>query len=239
MGGKGRRRGRIIFAVYLAALHLAVLYFVIEKAAPQLLHFSNAPVAYVADPAPPSPIETPLPIPTFVDEIEAPTPSPSPTATPLTSQQGTPTTGEELLVPVVGIRREQLSDTFANARSGGRVHDAIDIMAPGGTPVVAATDGPIVKFWDSRLGGITIYQITTDKRYFLYYAHLQSRAAEIKEGDLVRRGTTIGFVGDTGNAGFGNTHLHFSISIVQDPKRYWQGTYINPYPLLRTPSKLP
>jgi murein DD-endopeptidase MepM/ murein hydrolase activator NlpD len=132
-----------------------------------------------------------------------------------------------------------LADTFTQARADGRVHDAIDIAAPAGTPVIAASDGQIVKFWDSKLGGITIYQITADKRYFLYYAHLQARAAEIKEGDNVRRGTTIGFVGDTGNAGPGNAHLHFSISIVRDPKRYWEGTYIDPYPLLRTPSRLP
>jgi murein DD-endopeptidase MepM/ murein hydrolase activator NlpD len=239
MSSTGRKWARIIFSIYLAALHLVVLYFIVERAAPALVHFSPVPIASVADPAPPSPVETPLPIPTFLDEVETPTPLPAAVATPSISPQYPATPGDELLVPVVGVRREQLTDTFAQSRSDGRVHDAIDIMAPGGTPVVAAADGQILKFWDSKAGGITIYQITADKRYFLYYAHLASRAGDIKEGDFVRRGTTIGFVGDSGNAGAGNYHLHFSIAVAEDPKRYWKGTYINPFPLLRTPSKLP
>ena len=230
-----------MFGVYLAAIHLGLLYLLADRFAPAYIHFSSEPRAFVPDPNPPLPVETPLPLPTFADELSTPSPTVTPNSP--SPQETVPrpeiSAGDELLVPVVGVRREQLTDTYADARSGGRVHDAIDIMAPGGTPVIAAADGQIVKFWDSKLGGITIYQITSDKRYFLYYAHLQSRAPEIKEGDLVRRGTTIGFVGDTGNAGPGNTHLHFSIAIVQDPKRYWQGTYIDPYPLLRTPSRLP
>ena len=112
-------------------------------------------------------------------------------------------------------------------------------MAPGGTPVFAAADGQIVKFFDSRLGGTTIYQLSADKRFFYYYAHLQKRADDVHEGDLVQKGRTIGFVGDTGNAGPGNYHLHFSIAIANDPKRYWEGTYIDPYPILRYGQPLP
>jgi murein DD-endopeptidase MepM/ murein hydrolase activator NlpD len=112
------------------------------------------------------------------------------------------------------------------------VHDAIDIPAPAGTPVIAAADGRILKFFDSEAGGTTIYQLSADQKYVFYYAHLQSRAGDINVGDDVKQARTIGFVGDTGNAGAGNYHLHFSIMSVPDPKRYWEGVYINPFPLL-------
>ena len=131
------------------------------------------------------------------------------------------------------IRPDQLIDTFSASRTEGRSHDAIDIPAAGGTPVIAAADGEIVKFFDSERGGITIYQLTDDRRFVLYYAHLQRRADEISIGMRVRQGMTIGFVGDTGNAGAGNFHLHFSIAAVTDPKHFWSGTYVNPYPILK------
>ncbi len=124
-------------------------------------------------------------------------------------------------------------DTFDDARSEGRVHDAIDITAPAGTPVIAATEGKIVKLFQSERGGTTIYQLSPDEKTVYFYAHLQGYAQGLAEGGYVRRGDVIGYVGDTGNAGAGNYHLHFSISAVADPKRYWEGTSINPYPLLR------
>jgi murein DD-endopeptidase MepM/ murein hydrolase activator NlpD len=125
-----------------------------------------------------------------------------------------------------------LRDTFKDARSEGRVHDAIDIMAPMGAPVLAAADGEIARFFDSEKGGITIYQFSADKKLIYYYAHLQRRADTIQEHQFVKQGTVIGYVGDTGNAGAGNTHLHFAVWTVTDPKRYWDGTNINPYTLL-------
>jgi murein DD-endopeptidase MepM/ murein hydrolase activator NlpD len=106
-------------------------------------------------------------------------------------------------------------------------------MAPGGAPVLAAADGKIVKFHDSVPGGITIYEQSVDGKYVYYYAHLQRRADGLKEGDQVRQGAVIGYVGDTGNAGPGNYHLHFSLIEVTDPKRLWEGNNINPYPLLK------
>jgi len=139
----------------------------------------------------------------------------------------------KLIVPVAGIKKESLSDTFSDSRSEGRSHNALDIMAAGGTPVLAATDGQLVKFHDSERGGITIYQLTTDRRLVLYYAHLQARAAGLSEGAFVKKGTLIGYVGDTGNSGAGNFHLHFAMWIVSDPKRYWEGTNVNPYQYLR------
>ncbi|HET6890807.1 MAG TPA: M23 family metallopeptidase [Pyrinomonadaceae bacterium] len=139
----------------------------------------------------------------------------------------------KLIVPVAGVKPEQLQDTFADSRSEGRVHDAIDIPAAAGTPVLAATDGQIVKLFQSERGGTTIYQLSADKKLIFYYAHLQSYADGLYEGKMVHQGEVIGFVGDTGNAGPGNYHLHFSIMVVSDPKRYWEGVNINPYPLLR------
>jgi murein DD-endopeptidase MepM/ murein hydrolase activator NlpD len=138
----------------------------------------------------------------------------------------------KLIIPVVGVRPDQLLDTFTDARSEGRVHDAIDIPAPAGTPVVAAADGEIIKLFQSERGGTTIYQLSPDKKLVFYYAHLQRYADGLAPGKSVKQGEVIAYVGDTGNAGVGNFHLHFSIAIISDPKRYWEGTNINPYPLL-------
>ncbi len=140
---------------------------------------------------------------------------------------------QALIIPVAGVRPDQLLDTYDDARSEGRVHDAIDIMAPAGTPVLAATNGKILKLFQSERGGTTIYQLSQDEKMIFYYAHLAGYADGLAEGSFVRQGDTIAYVGDTGNAGAGNYHLHFSIALVSDPKRYWEGSNINPYPLLR------
>ena len=139
----------------------------------------------------------------------------------------------KLLIPVAGVTADQLQDTFDDARSEGRVHNAIDIMAPRGTPVLAAADGTVLKLFWSERGGNTIYQLGTDGRTVYYYAHLDRYADGLTEGRALRRGEMIGYVGDTGNAGPGNYHLHFAVYIVEDPKRYWDGQPINPYPLLK------
>ena len=140
---------------------------------------------------------------------------------------------QPLIIPVAGVRPDQLTDTFTSSRSEGRTHDAIDIMAPAETPVLAAADGQIQKLWQSERGGTTIYQLSADQKLIFYYAHLARYADGLTEGKQVRQGEVIAYVGDTGNAGAGNYHLHFSIATVSDPKRYWEGTNINPYPLLR------
>jgi murein DD-endopeptidase MepM/ murein hydrolase activator NlpD len=137
-----------------------------------------------------------------------------------------------LIIPVAGVKPQQLLDTFKDARSEGRVHDALDIPAAAGTQVLAAADGEIVKLFQSERGGTTIYQLSVDKKLIFYYAHLQRYADGLIVGKVVRQGEVIAYVGDTGNAGAGNYHLHFSVAIVRDPKRYWEGVNINPYPLL-------
>lgn len=139
----------------------------------------------------------------------------------------------KLILPVAGVRPDQLHDTFADSRSEGRVHDAIDIPAPLGTPVFAAADGEILRLFASERGGTTIYQLSTDKKLVFYYAHLQRYAEGLAAGKVVHQGDVIAYVGDTGNAGAGNYHLHFSIAVVADPKRSWEGVNINPYPMLR------
>jgi murein DD-endopeptidase MepM/ murein hydrolase activator NlpD len=139
--------------------------------------------------------------------------------------------GASLTIPVRGIRPDQLRDTYEDPRTG-HVHHAIDIMAPGGTAVVAAADGTILKLRTGGNGGITIYQLAPDGRTLYYYAHLQRYAAGIREGMPVWRGQVIAYVGDTGNAGRGNYHLHFSVGHLSDPHRWWESENTNPYPLL-------
>lgn len=139
-----------------------------------------------------------------------------------------------LAIPVQGIKLEQLTDTFTQARAGGaRVHDAIDIMAPEGTPVLAAADGRVEKlFYSDGGGGMTVYVRSPDTRWTYYYAHLQSYAPGLAEGQQLKRGQLIGRVGHTGNASAEGPHLHFAINRMQPDEKWYQGSPINPYPLL-------
>ena len=160
---------------------------------------------------------------------EAPAPRPAYAAEVATTELAA---GASLLIPVQGIRPEQLYDSYQDPRSGGRTHHAIDIMAPGGTPVVAAADGTVHRLRTGGLGGITIYQVGQDGRTLYYYAHLQRYAAGLREGLSIKRGQVIAYVGDTGNAGTGNYHLHFSVGEITDMNRWWDSRNVNPYPLL-------
>jgi len=139
-----------------------------------------------------------------------------------------------LAIPVAGIKSGQLTDTFTQARAGGaRVHDAIDIMADEGTPVIAATEGTVEKlFFSDGGGGITAYVRSPDQRWSYYYAHLQGYAPGLAEGQKVKRGQLIGRVGHSGNANPQGPHLHFAINQMRAGEKWYQGTPINPYPLL-------
>ena len=195
---------------------------------------TTSPVVALA-PTPSQPEHSPS-LSSIATPNELPEKQPSPTQTPslpVLTLDPSYVARLNLAVPVKGVKREQLLDTFKDARSEGRVHDAIDIPAPAGTPVIAVAEGEIIKLFQSERGGITIYQASKDRKLMFYYAHLQGYADGLVVGKTVWQGETIGYVGDTGNAGAGNYHLHFSIMIVNDPKRYWEGTNINPYPLLR------
>ena len=137
-----------------------------------------------------------------------------------------------LIIPVSGVAADALVDTYADARSAGRSHDAIDIMAPAGTPVLAVADGHVEKLFNSDRGGLTIYQFEPSGRYAYYYAHLDSYAPGLHEKQQVRQGDVIGYVGSTGNASPEAPHLHFAIFALGPEKQWWKGTAINPYPLL-------
>ena len=137
-----------------------------------------------------------------------------------------------LALPVVGIHQDQLSDTYDDARGQGRRHDAIDIMAAEGTPVIAAADGTVEKLFNSVRGGLTIYQRSVDQNWVYYYAHLSAYAPGLHEGQQLKRGQVIGQVGHTGDASAAGPHLHFAVNRMAPGERWWHGTPINPYPLL-------
>ena len=137
-----------------------------------------------------------------------------------------------LVLPVVGVRPDDLADTFTDARSDGRVHDAIDIMAPRGTPVVAAAAGTVASVHESERGGHTVYLLLPDRRTVHYYAHLDTVAPGVAAGVAVSQGGDVGTVGSTGNASPEAPHLHFAIWTAPSADAFWDGPAVNPYPLL-------
>jgi murein DD-endopeptidase MepM/ murein hydrolase activator NlpD len=136
------------------------------------------------------------------------------------------------LVPVQGVRRGALHDTFAAQRGAKRRHEAIDILAPRGTPVLAADDGEIGRISSNRAGGLAIYQVDASRRLAYYYAHLDGYAPGLREGMTVRRGDVLGYVGTTGNAPRTTPHLHFAVYDLLPGRRWWKGNAINPYEAL-------
>jgi hypothetical protein len=142
--------------------------------------------------------------------------------------------GRRLLVPVAGARAAELPNTFDESRSAGaRQHDAIDILAPRGTPVLSADHGRIARIDTSDRGGLSLYATDPSGRYVYYYAHLDRYRPGLREGQALARGDTVGYVGTTGNAPPNTPHLHFAISRLGDPRRWWDGAPINPWPLLQ------
>ncbi len=141
-----------------------------------------------------------------------------------------------LLVPVSGIDPSSLHDMFDEVR-GNRRHEAIDLLAPRGTPVIASDDGVVKKLFTSVPGGLTIYQFDPDETYCYYYAHLDHYTAGLHEGQHLQKGEVIAYVGTTGNAPKETPHLHFAVIRLDPDKRWWKGTYVNPYPLLYKPGK--
>jgi murein DD-endopeptidase MepM/ murein hydrolase activator NlpD len=158
--------------------------------------------------------------------------SPEPLSNSVTDADLNYIAARNLLIPAANVTASQLRDTYIQARSEGRQHDAIDIIAPQGTPVVATADGTVIKLFLSDKGGVTLYELDPSGRYVYYYAHLMAYAAGVVEGKQLRRGDVIAYVGDTGNAGAGNYHLHFAISKISSPRQWSGGDPINPYPLL-------
>jgi murein DD-endopeptidase MepM/ murein hydrolase activator NlpD len=143
-----------------------------------------------------------------------------------------------LALPLPDLEPRQLRSSFAEKRSGSRAHEAMDILAPRHTPVLAVDDGCVAKLFESKAGGLTIYQFDPTLTYTYYYAHLERYADDIDAGDPLRRGEVIGFVGTSGNAPPDTPHLHFAIFITGVEKRWWEGTPIDPFEVWRpdTPS---
>ena len=139
----------------------------------------------------------------------------------------------DLLIPVDGIQPEQLTRQFSDKRGSARLHEALDILAPRNTPVKAVEDGRIARLFVSKAGGITIYQFDPSEQYCYYYAHLERYADGLREGDYVRKGQVVGYVGTSGNAPKDTPHLHFAIFRLTEQKRWWEGTPIDPYDVLR------
>lgn len=153
--------------------------------------------------------------------------------TPQKARQAGGMANQSLIIPVAGIAAEQLTDTFVQSRKkGARRHDAIDIIAPLGTPVLAAAPGQIEKLFKSDRGGNTIYVRSPDSRWLYYYAHLDRYEAELTQGQKVAAGDVLGTVGISGNAGQAGPHLHFAINRMGAGEKWYQGTPVNPYPLL-------
>ena len=168
-------------------------------------------------------------------------PEPAPPTEPETEQSAVPTPiadsyqahPDALVVPVTGVMPDQLSDTFDDLRGPDRKHEAMDIMAPKGTPVVAVDDGKVVKLFNSVRGGLTVYQFDPSEKIAYYYAHLDSYAPGVEEGKVLKRGDLIGHVGVTGNSNPDAPHLHFAVFELGAEKQWWRGTAINPYPLFK------
>jgi len=139
----------------------------------------------------------------------------------------------ELTLPVHGIERDDLRASFNDLRGVARRHEAIDVLAPRHTPVLAVEGGTIARLFSSEAGGLTIYEFDPTERFVYYYAHLENYAQGLDEGDNVKRGEVIGYVGTSGNAPRDTPHLHFAIFKMTDDKRWWQGTPIDPYVVLK------
>ena len=203
-----------------------------------ILWMYRTPSSAPAPAPPPSPVTGEVRPPAVPEETPSATPPAPQLPPPLTSTlaPSLPPTSDlaakHLLVPVQGMRADQLRNTFEDARGQGRIHEAMDIMAPRGTPVLAVEDGRVVKLFTSKQGGLTVYQFDPTEVYAYYYAHLDSYAEGLQEGSWMRRGQLIGYVGSTGNASPAGPHLHFAIFRLTPEKQWWKGEAINPYGLL-------
>ena len=173
--------------------------------------------------------------PTKKEEPTPVSPPPSAVTAPPLSVSGLPEDLRQrnLTLPVQGIKREELRDTFNEMRGTSRRHEALDVLAPRNTPVLAVEDGTVAKLFLSDAGGITIYQFDPSSSYAYYYAHLERYADGLKEGAPIKRGQVLGYVGTSGNAPRDTPHLHFAIFRLGEDRKWWQGTPLDPYSVLK------
>jgi peptidoglycan LD-endopeptidase LytH len=179
--------------------------------------------SHAAPPPPPRSEPRPAGAPT----ISAPPPKPTkPTAVATSGHSG------KLRLPIEGIEVESLKGGFTEARAG-HVHEAVDILAPRNTAVRAVEDGTVAKLFVSKAGGNTIYEFDETGRFAYYYAHLERYAIGLREGDSIKEGQVIGYVGTSGNAPKNTPHLHFAVFELGPERQWWKGKAIDPYPLFR------
>ena len=162
----------------------------------------------------------------------APAENPAGGALPVTQDDLRYLRSRNLIVPVAGISAAKIPPSFDDMR-GSRRHNAIDILAPRGTPILSADAGTIAKIDTSAGGGLSLYIADPGERFIYYYAHLDAYRRGIKEGMRIAKGDTIGYVGTTGNAPANTPHLHFAIARADRDKRWWKGTPLDPLPILR------
>ncbi|AKC79279.1 endopeptidase [Xanthomonas arboricola] len=234
---------KLLMMLVVGVLLGAAGYWWLEREAPQAA-VAPASAAAPAVTAQPDAPEAAMAAPSAAPAVAAPAVAGSSPSTEMVPAADTPaapasaaapestSSGSGLLIPVQGIGSGQLQDTFTDARSEGRVHDAIDILAPTGTPVIAVADGTVEKLFNSERGGLTVYQFDPNGTYCYYYAHLERYADGLAEKQAIKRGQVIGYVGSTGNADPAAPHLHFEIHRLGPEKQWWKGEVLNPYPVL-------
>lgn len=234
---------KLLMMLVVGVLLGAAGYWWLEREAPQAA-VAPASTAAPAVTAQPDAAETAMATSSAAPAVAAPAVAASSPSTEMVPAADTPAapasaaspeaanSGSGLLIPVQGIGSGQLQDTFTDARSEGRVHDAIDILAPTGTPVIAVADGTVEKLFNSERGGLTVYQFDPNGTYCYYYAHLERYADGLAEKQAIKRGQVIGYVGSTGNADPASPHLHFEIHRLGPEKQWWKGEVLNPYPVL-------
>ena len=172
-------------------------------------------------------------------EVHGAAPSPAPAVVPATAPAIVPSDADlavlqrELSVPVAGIAKSALRNTYDEMRGGTRIHEALDILAPRGTAVLSAASGRVLKLFNSKAGGLMVYATDSTERFILMYAHLDAYQPGLSEGQPLRRGQPLGTVGTSGNASPAVPHLHFALARSNDVKQWWRGVPVNPYPLLR------
>jgi murein DD-endopeptidase MepM/ murein hydrolase activator NlpD len=195
--------------------------------------------AILAPAAGPNPITASLPgapvVATDLTEADLPlrpTQQEIPALADLAPSDATAKPAGKLMIPVDGIKLAQLLDNFDQPRGKERHHEALDIMAPKGSKVIAAGDGKVVKLFNSKPGGLTVYQFDPTEKYAYYYAHLDRYADGVKEGSVLKRGDLVGYVGVTGNSAKDAPHLHFAVVELTPKKEWWKGTSVNPYPMM-------
>jgi murein DD-endopeptidase MepM/ murein hydrolase activator NlpD len=187
-----------------------------------------APATAVATKVEVKPTKKEEPTPVSPPAITASSPPPEVTGFPSGDLRG-----RNLTLPVQGIKREDLTDTFNDMRGTSRRHEGLDVLAPRNTPVLAVEDGTVAKLFVSKAGGLTVYQFDPASQYAYYYAHLERYADGLTEGAPVKRGQVLGYVGTTGNAPRDTPHLHFAIFKLGEEKKWWEGTPVDPYSVLK------